>query len=239
MIGVWIAIGILAAVAFAAGLLVAREGRRVWTLLASALIFALAGYAWQGSPELPGSPTQASRDVSPTSDTMIEARRRFYNVEGILPSRYVVTADGFSRRGQHVDAAGLLRNGVDENPEDGEAWLALGMALVEHTRGRITPPVAYAFQRAREESPGNPAPAYFQGLVAMRGGALGEARDYWRQAVEDASPDAKGRDYVAAQLERLEGVIEVLGERPSAGRAAPRAPMMQRDPAPAAPPPGS
>ena len=232
MIGVWIAVGILALVAFGAGFFVAGEGRKVWTLLASALVFALAGYAWQGSPDVAGSPTQASRDVSPTSDTMIEARRRFYNVEGILPSRYVVTADGFSRRGQHSDAAGLLRNGVHENPEDGEAWLALGMALTEHTRGRITPPVAYAFQRAREASPGNPAPAYFRGLVAMRGGALGEARDFWRQAVEDSAPGARGRDYVAAQLERLEGVIEVLGERQQQA-----GPMMQRDPAGAGPVP--
>lgn len=222
MSGAWIAIGVLALVALAAGLLIAREGRRVWTLLASALVFALAGYAWQGSPDQPGAPTRSVSDVSPASEALIETRRRFYNVEGIMPSRFVVTADGFSRRGRHVDAAGLLRNGISENPEDGEAWLALGIALSEHTRGRLTPPVAFAFQRAREASPGNPAPAYFLGILAMRSGALGEARDYWRQAVEDADEDALGREYVAAQLERLEGVIGVLGENPRR-----RAPMMQ------------
>ena len=128
MMGVWIAIGVLALITFIAAMLVAREGRRVWTLLASALVFALAGYAWQGSPDLEASPRQAVRDVSPASEALIEARKRFYSSEGIQPSRFVVTADAFSRQGQHADAVGLLRNGVSENPEDGEAWLALAHA---------------------------------------------------------------------------------------------------------------
>lgn len=213
MTGAWIAIGVLALGAFGAAMLFAREGRRVWTLLASALVFALAGYACQGSPDLAGAPREASTTVSPTSDALIDARRAFYNVEGILPSRFVVTADGFSRRGQYIDAAGLLRNGVNENPQDGEAWLALGLALSEHTRGQITPAVAYAFQRAREASPGNPAPGYFRGLIALRSGALGEARGLWAQALSDAPEDAKGRDYLVQQLERLDGVIGILGER--------------------------
>ena len=221
MTGTWIAIGVLALITFGMGLLIAREGRQVWTLLASALVFALAGYAWQGSPGLPGSPRQAVDTAMPASDALIDVRRGFYNIEGIQPSRYVVIADGFSRRGQHADAAGLLRNGVGSDPDDGEAWLALAMALADHTRGRITPPVAYAFLRAREASPGNPAPAYFRGLMAMRTGDLGGARDFWAQAVDDADEDARGRDYVAAQLERLDGVIEVLGER---------APQVQRGP---------
>ena len=228
MTATWIAIGVLALVTFGIGMLIAREGRQVWTLLASAMIFALAGYAWQGAPDVPAAPRQAVETVMPASEALIDVRRGFYNVEGIQPSRYVVIADGFSRKGQHIDAAGLLRNGVSENPEDGEAWLALALALSDHTRGRVTPPVAYAFERARAASQGSPAPAYFQGLMRMRMGDLGGARDFWRQAVEDASEDARGREYVAAQLERLEGVINVLGENPRA----PRAPMMQ---APATP----
>ena len=213
MIGVWIAIAILALAAFGVAMLLAGEGRQVWTLLASALVFALAGYAWQGRPGLPDEPRQANREISPTGDALIETRRAFYNAEGILPSRFVITADGFSRRGQHVDAAGLLRNGVDENPKDGEAWLALGNALTEHTQGRGTPPVVYAFERARQESPGNPAPDYFRGLIALRSGQLGEARDLWAKALDEATDDARGREYVAQQLQRLDGVISVLGER--------------------------
>lgn len=235
MTGTWIAIGILSLVAFGAAMLVAREGRSVWTLLASAMVFALAGYAWQGSPDLAASPRQASTTVSPTSEALIEARRAFYNVEGILPSRFVVTADGFSRRGQNLDAAGLLRNGVNEDPEDGEAWLALALALSEHTRGRITPPVAYAFLRAREASPGNPAPGYFRGLIALRSGELGEAREYWAEALSEAPEDAKGREYLAQQLERLDGVIRILGER-SRQQGAPQMPPMMGAPSPDAEP---
>jgi cytochrome c-type biogenesis protein CcmH len=228
MIGTWIAIGVLALAAFGVAWLVAGEGRRVWTLIASALVFALAGYAWQGSPDLPASPRFATAEVSPMSDSLIELRRSFYNIEGIMPARFVVTADGFSRRGQHRDAAGMLRNGVDENTNDGEAWLALALALAEQTKGRATPPVEYAFERAREASPGNPAPSYFRGIVSMRGGALGDARDFWAQAVEDAPEGARGREYVAAQLERLDGVIRVLGEREMEERPAMRgAPDMQ------------
>lgn len=135
MIGTWIAIGVLALAAFGVAWLVAGEGRRVWTLIASALVFALAGYAWQGSPDLPGSPRSAKVEVSPTSESLIDLRRSFYNIEGIMPARFVVTADAFSRRGKHRDAAGLLRNGVHENSEDGEAWLALALALAEQTKG--------------------------------------------------------------------------------------------------------
>ncbi|WP_370178274.1 tetratricopeptide repeat protein [Alteriqipengyuania sp.] len=218
----WIAIVALAVIAFGIGFLISGEGRRVWTLLASALVFALAGYAWQGSPDLAASPKQAEREVMPTSDAMIDARRAFYNVEGIPPSRYVVIADGFSRRGQHADAAGMLRNGVSENPEDGEAWLALALALAEHSHGQVTPPVGYAFDRARRASQGNPAPYYFRGIIAMRSGALGEAREYWAQGLAEADENAKGREFVTQQLERLDGVIGVLGER--APQIAPQAP---------------
>ncbi len=222
----WIAIAVLALAALGAGFLISGEGRRVWTLLASALIFALAGYAWQGSPDQAGSPRQAEREVSPTSDAVIDARRAFYNIEGIQPSRYVVIADGFSRRGQHADAAGMLRNGVSENPDDGEAWLALALALAEHSRGQVTPPVGYAFDRARKASPGNPAPYYFRGFVALRTGALGEAHTFWAQGLDEADDDAKGREFVEQQLERLDGVIGVLGER---------AARQPAEPAPAAP----
>ena len=218
----WIAIVALAVIAFGIGFLISGEGRRVWTLLASALVFALAGYAWQGSPDLAASPRQAEREVTPTSDALIDARRAFYNVEGIPPSRYVVIADGFSRRGQHADAAGMLRNGVSENPEDGEAWLALALALAEHSRGQVTPPVGYAFDRARRASQGNPAPYYFRGIIAMRSGALGEAREYWAQGLAEADENTKGREFVTQQLERLDGVIGVLGER--APQTAPQAP---------------
>ena len=52
MIGVWIAIAILALAAFGVAMLLAGEGRQVWTLLASALVFA---YPHAG-PLMPRSP---------------------------------------------------------------------------------------------------------------------------------------------------------------------------------------
>ena len=57
---IWVAILALAAVAFAAAAFGLRMERPVWTLFAAALVFGLAGYASFGSPDLSGSPTEAT-----------------------------------------------------------------------------------------------------------------------------------------------------------------------------------
>jgi len=107
--------------------------------------------------------------------------------------------------------------------------LALALALAEQSGGTITPPVGYAFERARDASPGNIAPGYFLGLLALRGGALAEARDLWADALSQASENAMGREFVSQQLERLEGVIRVLGD--GATQRGPQAGPMMPPPA--------
>ncbi|GAA4036162.1 tetratricopeptide repeat protein [Parerythrobacter jejuensis] len=206
MIG-WLAIGAVALVAFALGAWLLREQRNLLTLLAAIIVFGLAGYAWQGAPSYPAAPATATSS-SAANPGLIEARREFFDPANTA-SRFVVVADGFARNGDFERAAVILRGAVVENPNDGEAWLALGVALVEHAEGEVTPPALFAFQRARALLTGNPAPAFFLGVSELRAGRLIETRELWAQALEAAPEGAPGRTYLA---ERLAGLDALMAE---------------------------
>ena len=120
----WLAILALAVAGFAFAAFVLKLPRSSWTLFAAALLFGLAGYATQGAPDQPAAPKTAQALDPGSGEAMVEARKEFYD-EGVLPSRYVVTADGFARRGQYRDAIDFLRNAVAENPNDSQAWVAM------------------------------------------------------------------------------------------------------------------
>ena len=133
----WLPIIVLAALVFGLAIVLLKLPRSLWMLFGSALLFGLAGYALQGHPGQAGAAaTPVTDNAAQTGELMVEARREFYPA-GRLPSRFVVTADAFTRRGQHDQAANFLRNAVAENPNDGEAWVALGNALVEHADGQL------------------------------------------------------------------------------------------------------
>lgn len=205
----WLAIIALAGIAFALSVLVLRLPRASWTLMGAALLFGLAGYAAQGSPDRPGAPAEARKAVSSNGELLVAARREFFGADR-LPSRYVVTSDAFARRGNWRDAANFLRNALAENPQDGEAWLALGNALVEMAEGRSTPAADYAFARARETAKGNLAPDFFAGLTLLRSGDPIGARTRWAEALANAAPKAAGRDVLADRLERLDALIDAM-----------------------------
>ena len=205
----WLPILILTALVFALAVFVLKLPRTLWMLFGSALLFGLAGYAAQGNPGQPSAPASPVRDdAAQSGELMVEARREFYP-EGRLPSRFVVTADAFTRRGQHDQAANFLRNAVAENPKDGEAWLALGNALVEHAGGRLTAAALYAYSQAEKVSPENPAPTYFLGLAFLRAGEPANTLTLWRELLESAAADAEWRGALAARLERLEAILGV------------------------------
>mgnify|MGYP000318330703 CR=1 FL=1 len=203
----WLPILILTALVFALAVFVLKLPRTLWMLFGSALLFGLAGYAAQGNPGQPSAPASPVRDdAAQSGELMVEARREFYP-EGRLPSRFVVTADAFTRRGQHDQAANFLRNAVAENPNDGEAWGALGNALVEHADGQLTAAALYAYSQAEQVAPENPAPTYFLGLSFLRAGEPGKTLGLWRELLETAPEEAEWREPLAARLARLETML--------------------------------
>lgn len=213
MIGGWLAVGALALAAFALAVLVLKLPRDGLTLFGAALVFGLAGYAWQGSPGQPAAPKQAAAAASTQGEAMVEGRTGLFD-RTAPPPEYLLTSDAFARRGQFAEAAGLLRAGLERNPRDLESWLALGMALVGHADGVVTPAAVQAFSRAKAIDPAHPGAEYFLGYAYLQSGEVRAARNIWAGLVANSPPDAPWREGLEAEIARLDDMIA-------------RAPMLQ------------
>lgn len=213
----WLPILALSALVFALAVVLLKLPRPLWMLFGSAMLFGLAGYALQGQPGLASAPAAASVEQNDeTGELLVAARREFYPAAQ-QPSRFVITADAFSRRGQHQQAASFLRNAVEDNPNDGEAWLALGNALVEHADGQLTAAALYAYAQAEKVAPDNPAPTYFLGLAYLRAGEPGKTLALWRDLLAQAPAEAAWRGPLAERLRRLEQLLG-MSEPAAAGQ---------------------
>ncbi|WP_379547308.1 tetratricopeptide repeat protein [Qipengyuania sp. DSG2-2] len=205
----WIAVVLLGAGALACGAVLLRDARNLWTLFAAALVFGLAGYAAQGFPGLPSAPLPKADTTLTAAPALIDARREFFDASR-PPSRFVLTGDTYARRGDYETASGFYRNAVAENPNDGEGWLALAVALVEYADGRGTPGALLAYQNARDALPGNPAVGYFAALPELRAGRLPETRELWAEALEGARENAPGYGYVQERVDSLDNLMAAI-----------------------------
>lgn len=203
---IWLAIIALGAVAFAAAAFMFNLPRTTWTLFAATLLFGLTGYAVQGRPDQPASPRAADRTAQSSGELLIAQRRAFFTPDQPLP-RYLNLADGFARKGQYANAADFLTLALDEQPEDAEAWIALGNVLVEHADGTLTPAAGEAYQRAGQFAPDSPAAPYFLGVAMLRNGQFGDASGLWRQALDMAQPDAQYYADLELRVTRLEALL--------------------------------
>ncbi|MEM7667078.1 MAG: tetratricopeptide repeat protein [Pseudomonadota bacterium] len=205
MIG-WLAVCALAIAAFVVAALLLRLPREGWTLFAAALVFGLAGYAWQGSPGQPASPKPEQARTSHSGEEMVDARRQLFG-EGRSRRDYLVTSDAFARRGQFGTAAEFLASGLREHPDYVEGWLALGMSLVAHADGFVTPAARAAYDRAIAADPDNPSPSFFLGFAYLRSGEVREARAVWGELLDNTPDDAPWREDVARRVAALDEMI--------------------------------
>lgn len=202
----WFPVLLLAAAAFAAAVFLLQVKRGGWSLLGAALLFGLTGYALQGTPGRPAAPGTATEKQTLDGGLLVAGRREYFDTAQ-LPSRWILTGDGFARRGDFARAAGFYRSATQENPQDTEAWLALGIALVEHSEGNLTPAALYAFERAQQMDTENGGPRYFLGVSWLRAGEADRAAELWREALAAAPEDAPWRETLALRLERLESML--------------------------------
>jgi cytochrome c-type biogenesis protein CcmH len=210
----WVLAIALALAAFALGAFAFGVARQGWTTFAAALALGLTGYALQASPGVPGAAAAAAHAPDEVDLAYVEARREMVAGADRSTSNQLLVADAFARRGQYANAATLLRDAVKQNPNDAEAWLALGNALVEHAGGALTQPALLAYRRASELDPGSAGPGYFLGFALIRQGRLMEARGVWQSTLETASEDAAGRAALAERLARLDALIASAGGVP-------------------------
>ncbi|MGZ8287043.1 MAG: tetratricopeptide repeat protein [Allosphingosinicella sp.] len=197
-----LALLILALAAFAATWRFGRLDRAGAQFLASALLLACAGYAWQGSPGLAGSPKAppATQDLPESAFSRMRQNMlgRFDTAD-----RWLTIAEGFQRRGDTRGGAGVIRSALREHPDNAILWVGYGNALVVHSGGLITPAAQLAFERAAALAPDHPAPRFFFGLALAQSGRLDEAERIWRALVATAPADAPWRAQVEQQLEML------------------------------------
>jgi len=208
----WLSVILLALAAFAIAVLIFRLERALWTSLAAALMFGLAGYAWQANPDLAAAPKSAETGDNQSEFDIVEQRQEFIGENERSRSNGLITADAMARRGRYIEASQFLSGVTNENPRDLEAWLALGNVLVEHADGALTAPALYAYRQAATLAPAHPGAGYFLGVSLIRQGRFMEARGIWAEALANAPEDAAGRPGLEERLSRLDGMLGAMGE---------------------------
>lgn len=199
----WAIMLALTLLAVAGLFLFVRVDKGALQFTAAALLLALAGYAWQGHPNMPGAPKPPpGRQQLPETDfakTREDMLGRFDQA-----SAWLNMADSFQRRGDTQSAAELLQGAVRRTPNNPDLWVGLGNALVVHGDGMMSPAAQLAFNRAARLAPGHPGPRFFYGLALAQGGNYDEAERIWRDLLATAPPDAEYRRIVEERLQALQ-----------------------------------
>ena len=203
----WAILGLLIAAPF--GVLWAWGVRGgLLTAALAVLMLGASGYALQGRQTLAGAPAKggAGQEVQ----SLTEVRHAFFGNFSAEES-WLRMSEALASHGNTEDAVNILQNAVRRYPTDGQLWIGLGNALVEHGHG-LTPPAEFAYRRAATLLPaGHPAPRFFYDLSLLRSGG-GEAALRDLIALMREHPDASWRPMVGT----LVMAIAVNDERPRA-----------------------
>jgi cytochrome c-type biogenesis protein CcmH len=199
----WVILAMLAVLLGGGLLYVIRPTRVVSELIAAGLLVALAGYAWQGSPLVPGRPTGPHDNRPAPSNLFAEERGKWLDEVGV-DAQTLEAADGLIRSGDAAYAAGILRGAIAHRPRSATLWIGLGNAIAQYADGLVTPPSRYAFQYASQLAPESPAPSYFLGLALAQSGDLDGADQAWRSLLAGAPENAPWRAEVEAKLDAIE-----------------------------------
>jgi cytochrome c-type biogenesis protein CcmH len=207
---IWALVTGLAAIAFAVMALVFRLPRAAWTTALAALALGLAGYAAQGSPNLPGAPKAAVPLVPGEGANLVELRRAVLPSEQWSHHNAIITADALARRDEYAEAATFLLGAVRDNPHDGEAWLALGNNLVAQADGGMTPAAQLAYRRAEAAAPQSPGVPFFVGVYQLEAGNFLDARGLWAEAAHRAPAGSEARLTIESRIARLDAVMKQM-----------------------------
>lgn len=188
--------------------------------LAAALLVGMAGYAWQGRPELGGEPASARIESERPESAFTALRHEFFG-RFTSSERWLILADSYQRRNNSGEAVGAIRAGLRRSPNDPALWIGLGNALVLHGAGTMSPAADYAFRRAAAVAPDHPAPRFFYGMSLIQGGRIEEAQAIWRDLLATAPPGGDWRPIVEQRLAILDQFQAMRQQSATAGEASP------------------
>jgi cytochrome c-type biogenesis protein CcmH/NrfG len=195
----WFIILIVALIVFAALWHFAKLERGPLQFVLAALLLAMAGYAWQGRPNLDGAPRRAEA-VKGQPDSPFMALRREMFGQFDRADAWLILSENYRRGGRTWEAAGLIRNGLRASPRNATLWVGYGDALVAHGGGRLSPASELAFRRAEALAPKHPGPPLFYGIALAQSGSFAEAEQQWRRALALAPAAASWRPELERQL---------------------------------------
>lgn len=202
--------GLLIVVAGVLGLIALFAWRQLPSILylplAASLSLGLAGYAWQGRPDLPGSPVQPA-EITQTSGEQIDKPLMGMVRRLDAATNWLMLSDSLERGGDSEGAAKVLSKAVKLYPQSADLWVGYGAALLVHADGRATRASDMAFAEARAREPGHPGPDFYQGIAAIRTGDLDEAERLWSRAVDRSSGEAAWRQDLVARLALVRALI--------------------------------
>ena len=199
----WLLMILLALVVLAVLWRFARFDKASLQFLGAALLVACAGYAWQGSPGLVGQPKAPPSSEAMPDSAFADVRRDMLG-EFDTAGRWLTIADSYHRRGDTLNAAGVIQSAIREHPNNADLWVGLGNALVLHADGMMTPAADLAFKRAETIAPGHPGPQFVYGLALAQGGQYDAAEAIWRKLLAAAPEDVSWRTMVEERLMLLE-----------------------------------
>ncbi len=195
----WLMLVLVAFVA-AAALVLLRYPRKLWTVPATAIMLGAAGYAWQGSPGLPGHPIEADMKPIKVDQGLIDLRDAMFGKYGTYAWSYANLADGMLRQGDRPRSVLVWQGAVRQVPNDAALWTGFGSALAEYDGNQISPAAQFAFDKALALSPEHPGPPFFYGLALVRANRLAEARPWWEKALALTPEKASYRQQIEARL---------------------------------------
>jgi len=208
----WFVILAAALTLFAALWRFARLDRTGLQLVAAALLFALAGYAWQGRPDLPGSPTRAAEQRQ-VPETAFATLRHDLIGRFDASDQWLTLSESYMREGNTEGAAQILESAIRAHPQNAILWIGYANALTVHAGGMVTPAAELAFRRAAGLAPAHPAPRFFYGLALAQGGRLDEGEAMWRSLLASSAPSAQWRELIERQIMLIERARAMAAQR--------------------------
>lgn len=178
-------------------------------MVGAALFLAVAGYAWQGNPGLPGKPTPPAQAAKMPDEAFAIQRQQMMGKIGNA-AMVMEAADGLQAQGLNLYAIAIIKTGLERSPNSADLWVGLGNALVIHDGGIMSPAAQLAFQRAEAISPDHPGPPFFMGLAYAQAGQLDRAENVWRTLLDRSPANAPWRPELEQRLVELERMKQSL-----------------------------